>query len=650
MTIYEVLHMGLEHQCAGRLPQAEAIYREVLGSDPVNADALHLLGMVAFQCGRLELAADYIGQAIRVNSQISPFHNNLGNVLRQLSRLDEAVRSYEEALRLAPGSIEAHINLGNALQDQGRFAEAAQACRQALALMPGSVEAHNNLGNALLGLRRTSEALAEFDRALELNPDYAEAWVNRAAALKELEQLEEAEASCREAIRRRPGLAPAHSNLAAVQLQQERLEEAEASCREALRIEESAEAYSNLAGVYLKRKKFEEAETHALRALALNPRDAGAQANRAGALHGMGRLEEAMEVFRLAIELDPRHATAHYGLGNCMAGELRTDEALACYSEALRLKPGDVSTHMNRGLLLLAQGEFAEGWREYEWRRRKKEYQRKLPGARWDGEDPWGKTILLYAEQGLGDTLQFVRYAPLVRRMGARVVLECPARLIPLLASFEGYDWLVAGTALPEFDLYAPLPSLPGLMGTRVENIPAEIPYLKADPELVAHWGERMKPFTGYRVGLVWTGNPDNGDNRKRSIPPEKLAVLAEVPGVTLFSLQRGRPAEEAGKISPRVVKIEDEAAEITDTAAIIKNLDLLISADTMPAHLAGALGTPVWTLLAYAPDFRWMLEREDSPWYPSMRLFRQPRRGDWDAVIASVAAELAERLRCPAR
>jgi len=641
-TLFEALTLGLEHQRSGRFPQAEAIYRAVLRQDPRNADALHLLGLLAYQAGRHGVAADYIRQAIRVNGRISPFHNNLGNALQGLGRLDEAISAFEQALQLDPRNVEARVNLGNVLQDQRRFDQAARQYREALRRAPERAEIHNNLGNALLGAGRLEQAVEAFDEALRLMPDYVEAYINRATALKESGRLIEAEACCREGLRRRPDLPAAHSNLAAILLQQGRLEEAEAGCREALRLNPGfCESYCNLAAILLRRKRFSEAEECARQALRLDPRHPAAYNNLGSALDEQDRSEEAARCYREALRLQPGLVDAHNNLGNYYAARLCFDEALRCYDQALTVRPADVNAHLNRGLVLLVRGDLAAGWEEYEWRWKKQEYYpRRFRKPLWDGSDPGGKTILLHAEQGLGDTLQFVRYAPLLRQRGARVVLECQPRLVPLLEHFRaGYDQLIAaGAALPEFDWHAPLPSLPRLFRTRVDTIPARVPYLDVPEEKVAVWAERMAPYTGFRVGLVWAGNPQNSTDRKRSIAAVQLLPLARVAGITLFRLQRG---DSAAPAELNLVELEDEACGLIDTAAIIRNLDLLISVDTMPAHLAGGLGAPVWTLLPFAPDFRWMLAREDSPWYPTMRLFRQPRPGDWDAVVERVSSEI---------
>ena len=546
-SVVETLQIGLAHHSSGRLVEAEAAYRGVLGGDPRNADALHLLGMVFHQRGRNREAAAYISQAIRVNGRIAPFHNNLGNIL------------------LA----------------QGRFAEAAEA----------------------------------FDHALELNPGSVETCVNRALALKALGRFQEAETGCREVLRRRPDLTVVWLNLSAILRDAGRLEDAEVSCREALRREPgAAAAHANLAAIYLERKQFREAE----------------------------------ECARYAVDLDPNHAIAQNNLASALEGLGRDADALAGYQRALALDPGLADAHFNLGMVLLRNGDFERGWAEYEWRwKAKPRAARQFRQPVWDGSELAGRTILLHAEQGLGDAIQFIRYAGMVRARGGRVVVECPERLTPLLETVEGVAAVVRrGARLPRFDVHAPLLSLPGIFGTRIDKIPADVPYLRLES-----WarGPVQKQMSAQpkRVGLVWSGSKENPYNRIRSIPVARLAVLAGVPNAAFYGLQRDLDATEAKTAAElEIENLEQESGSLADTAAAIAGLDLVIAVDTMVAHLAGALGRPVWLLLPFAADWRWLRDRTDSPWYPTMRLFRQPQPGGWQAVLKNVREALTDANR----
>jgi tetratricopeptide (TPR) repeat protein len=637
--VLEALTGALEHHQAGRLPEAVAVYRAILASDPSNADALHLLGMAVAQTGQRCAAIELIGRAIEGRPAVPAFHNNLGTVLQAEGRLDEAVRSFQRALELDPGYAEAHINLANCCQSLKRWDEAVMHYREALRLKPGSPEGHNNLGNALAALGRAAEAIACYYEAARLKPVYAEAWVNLAGVLKEQSRLEEAAACCRRALEFRPDLAEAHSNFAAVLVKMERFAEAETEALRALELSPSlAEAHANLAVVRLEQKRLEEAAACARRAIELKPEVPEAHSNLGDVFAKQERAEEALACYRRALELKPYGAELHNKLGFGLQRLGRFGEALERFEEAVRLAPGLADAHINRAMAWLQAGDFERGWAEYEWRWKGREFSRRtLPRPRWDGPPIPGRTILLHAEQGLGDTVQFVRYAPLVKAVSrATVVLECQSRLVPLLERLEGVDRIVpAGSPLPDFDVQAPLLSLPGIMGSR----PVAAPYLEVPSERVERARARMGGGNVFRIGLAWAGNPNHQRDRARSIPLAALAPLAQVPGTAFYSLQRGPEAEQTGF---EVIRLEEESGDILDTAAAILNLDLVISIDSLIGHLAGALGKAVWILLEIAPDWRWLLDTDRSDWYPSVRLFRQAQRGDW----AELTGRVAEALR----
>jgi len=332
-------------------------------------------------------------------------------------------------------------------------------------------------------------------------------------------------------------------------------------------------------------------------------------------------------------------------IGDALRHEGSNGEAIACYRVALRHDPDCAAAHLALAHSLLLTGNFEQGWEEFEWRWRAGGIS-PCPFSQplWDGSPIEGRTILLWAEQGLGDTIQFIRYAALLERGGARVVVECQPGLAGLLETVPGVEKVVPfRSPLPDFDVQAPLQSLPRILCTRLETIPAQVPYLSADPELVERWGPPIAAFEGFKVGLTWAGNPSQVNDRARSLTLAQLAPLARIPGVALFGLQLGLQAAELHSPPPGLIltNLVDESSQISDTAAIIMNLDLVISVDTMVAHLAGALGRPAWTLLSFSPSDRWLLGREDSPWYPTMRLFRQPRPGDWQSVLERVAEAL---------
>jgi hypothetical protein len=407
-----------------------------------------------------------------------------------------------------------------------------------------------------------------------------------------------------------------------------------------------AEAQLNLAAVFEDQGRLEEAADGLQRLLRMKPDYVQALSNLGSVLKKLGRLTEARRCLEKALELKPDFSEAHNNLGAVLEQMGCWEGAASRYQTALRWQPDLVEAHMNLSMLWLLTGEFERGWKEHEWRWKKKGTAPRACGRPlWDGAPLEGRTILLQAEQGLGDTLQFIRYAAVVKQHGGRVVFECPARLAPLLRTVPGVDRLIdPGDPPPQCDVYAPLLSLPRILRTTLASIPCQVPYLAVDGGLVEAWRTRIGECAGRRkIGLVWGGNPSNKNDRNRSVPLRQFAPLAIAPRLALFSLQRGPQAAELRSAPPglEIADLEESAGQVTDTAAAILCLDLVITVDTMAAHLAGALGRPVWLLLPFAPDYRWLLGREDSPWYPTMRLFRQPSPGDWLAVIRRVVEEL---------
>ena len=386
------------------------------------------------------------------------------------------------------------------------------------------------------------------------------------------------------------------------------------------------------------------------KAIAINPREASLQSNLGNLLLPQGRLDEAVACYRKAIELKPDFSEALNNLGNALRALKQLDEAVTSYRRALELRPDDPEAHYNLAMALLARGDMPAGWEEHEWRWKTPQSapsRRDFAQPQWRGEAAEGRTLLIHAEQGFGDTLQFCRYAPLAAARGLQVVLEAPKPLIRLLGSLSGVDRLVAqGEATPQFDLHCPMLSMPLALGTTITTIPGDVPYLRADAAHVAVWRTRIASLGNRlpRIGLAWAGNPRKqllaaaATDRRRSIAPDRLAPLFELPGLHFFSLQKDGPAAPAHF---PLIDFMSEMEDFADTAALIANLDLIISVDTSVVHLAAALGKPVWMLDRFDPCWRWLVGRRDSPWYPGLRLYRQPKPGDWDSVVAEVTRDL---------
>ena len=427
-----------------------------------------------------------------------------------------------------------------------------------------------------------------------------------------------------------------------------RLKEAEEIYREILSGDpDNAQAWQLLGVIAHQRDNDAEAIDHIRRALALNPRLASAYNNLGLIYQRAGNETEAIVCYQRALEINPQYAEATFNLGRTHDDLGRYDQASALYDRAVELQPDLGDARLCRATLNLLRGDFEAGWREFEWRWTVEPHQpREIDRPKWDGKPLFGKTILLHGEQGLGDNIQFIRYAPLVKERRANIVFVCQTLLVPLMESCPGIDRVIAtGEKVPRFDVHAPLLSLPGIFNTTLESVPANVPYLFAYPALVEKWRERLAELHGLKIGINWQGRVGKGEFRKRDIPLDCCAKLGQIPGVRLVSLQKG---VERGEVKNAGIwdpgdDWDKTAGAFMDTAAIIKNLDLVITSDTSIAHLAGALGVQVWVALPFVPDWRWMLDRSDSPWYPTMRLFRQKQPGDWEAVFQEIRKALAQ-------
>ena len=683
LAIQQALDLAVQHHAAGDLGKAEGIYQQVLQTDPSQPVALHLLGVIAHQVGNNDVAVDLITRALAIkpdfaeahnnlgnalkelgkldeavasflkalaiNPEFAEAHNNLGNVFKELGRLDEAVAGFHKALAIKPDYAGAHDNLGNTLIELGRLEEAAASYRKALAINPDLADAHYNLGNVFKELGRPDEAVASFHNALAVKPDYAEAHSKIGRALHDLGKLDEAAASYRKAIAAKPDYAEAHNNLGNALQDLEKLDEAVASYRKALAIKpDFTVAHNNLGNALKEQEKLDEAVASYLQALAINPDFAEAHSNLGIALKELEKLDEAVASYRKALAIKPDLADAHYNLGNTLIELGRLDEAVASLDRALALKPDLADAHANIGMLQLLMGDFQNGWEHFTWRWRTKDFLRPRDYREpfWDGGKLAGKTIFVYPEQGVGDVIQFSRYLPLLAAGGGRVLFEVPKALFRLYAGGGLAENLVkAGESPPPFDCHAPLLDLPRHLKTTAETIPGCSSYLEAAGELKEEWANRLGPLTEFRVGIAWAGNPIHKNDHNRSIEASLFRPLTEIPGISIYSLQVGRNGEAARVFGEGAADLAPHLTDYAETAAAIGNLDLVVSVDTSVAHLAGVLGKPVWTLLAFMPDWRWLLERDDSPWYPTMRLFRQEKRGDWRRVIEDVGKALKDRL-----
>jgi len=618
MTVVAIAHLlkaVQEHYQAGQFQQAAHLCRQVLQQHPRQGDAHFWLGLISDQQGRLEESITHYEQVLALQPNSAEAHGNLGAVLLKVGRIGAAIAHHRQALARMPDNPNAHYNLAVALYQQGTVDEAIAEYQQAVALNPHYANAHHNLGMAFYRQNKLDEAIAHYQQAVTLTPDHANCHNSLGVALYRKGKLEEAIAHYQQAIALNPDYAVAYDNLGIALKQQGKLEDAIASYRQAI---------------------------------ALNPTYASAFNNLGNALREQGQYEAAALACQEALRLRPDYADAHNTYGCVLVDLGNYEAAIAAYEEALHHAPNYADAHLNLGMIRLLLGDLQRGFAEYHWRWRSQQCSPlRYPQALWDGADLQGKVILLTAEQGFGDTIQFARYATLVAQRGGRVVIACQKPLIRLLATVPGVERCVdRDKDNVETHAHAPLMELPEILGTILDSIPATVPYVA--PPVDSTLALDTPPNTGLKIGFVWSTSPTNSTTPRRSCSLSYFLSLLEIPGVALYSLHKEPPASDLAALEsqPRLQDLRSHLQDFGDTAAAIAQLDLIITVDTAVAHLAGALGKPVWTLLPFVADWRWLRDRSDSPWYPTMRLFRQPRHGDWDSVFQQVRRSLEATLQ----
>ncbi len=577
-----LLKKGIALHKQGQIADAQEIYERLIASEPKQFDALNLLGVIAYQSYNYELAVELIGKALEINPHYSAAHTHLGLAMARMKRYEDAIASYNRALAIKPDSAEAYANRGSAFEALGHLELAVES----------------------------------YDRAIEIKADYAEAYFSRGNALKNLNCIEEAIHSYERAISYKS---------------------------------KYAEAYSNL-GVTLRiLKRYEDALVSYECALAIKPEYAEAYANRGNVLQDLKRLEKAIESYDRAIAIKNDYVEAYVNRGTALQALKQVKVAVESYDNAIAIQPDYVDAHWNKSLGLLLAGDFTQGWELYEWRweaANTAKNMRHLTKPLWLGnEDIGGKTLLLHAEQGLGDTIQFCRYAKLIADLGAKVTLEVPKALVGLLNGLEGVDTLIEkDQILPAYDYHCPLMSLPLAFKTELHTIPSPGTYLYADAIKRDEWCKRLGAPKNLRVGLVWSGSTGHKNDHNRSLTLEEL--LPYLPkGYEYISLQKEVRTEDRARLASSNIRYFGERLkDFSDTAALCALMDVVISVDTSVAHLAGALGKTTWVLLPYAPDWRWLLDRNDSPWYASIKLYRQGKEIQWAPVLERVAKELLKK------
>jgi tetratricopeptide (TPR) repeat protein len=682
-TVDRIVLQAAEHFSAGRPDEADALCAEVLRAEPDHLPALHLAAVAAFVTDRAADGAALLGRVFNIDPDHAPalitlgdalavkgeregavaafqralvrrpddagLHNKLGVALGELSRFGEAEAAYRRALALDGHLTRACFNLALVLAEQGRFTEAEEAYRTVIAREPAYRGVWLNLGNLLMDQRRLDEAAAAYRHALETDPDDPPLLGNLAAALYRQGLLEDAIVQYRRAVARVPDNAPMLRLLGLVLHEAGHLSEAAEIYRRSFALDPADHVIaSNLGACLSDLGSLDEAIAACEHALLLRPDHAPAWTNLGIIFEKQERVADALAAHRCAVVADPAYAKGHANLAVALRNAGEIDEALAVSHRAIALDPEQPLAQYNHAHFLLMNGDFVNGFEAYRWRRKCKTLSDGDPSftePEWQGEPLNGRTLLLFAEYGLGDALHFVRYVPMAAACGGRIVLQVQPALAALLRQLSDVTVIARGEVLPPFDLQLPLMSLPRVFGTTLDDIPADVPYLHADPGKLSRWRAALADVEALKVGVVWAGNPNHKGDRQRSLSAAAVLPRLMMPGVQLYSLQK-EPRPEDGEVlaalGSDIIDLAPALGDFSDTAAAVAALDLVIAVDTSVAHLAGALGRPVWMLTPYALDWRWLREREDSPWYPTMRLFRQRRPRVWDDPLLRLSAALA--------
>jgi len=642
-----ILSLYKQGKLALVVEQAEALTQQF----PRAAFFWNLLGAASAGLGRVQQAELAFRQACRLRPDDADGHNNLGNVLQAQHKLDEAIVAYQCAIEINPNNMRAYNNLGGALRAQNRLDEALVAYRHSININPDFSDTYYNIANIMLLRKNFDEAIAGYQRAVELNPDHARAFYNLGNALQKNNRLDDAIVAYRQSIEIRPDNVDAINNLGNAFYKNNNCDEAIAAYLRVLEIKpNNVSALNNLGNAFFKQNKFDEAIEVYQRAINNKPNYSEAYYNIGIVMRAQNKIDEAILAYRKAIEIDPEYASAYNNMGVLFRAQNKVEESVDIFQRAIKIDHDHASAYFNQGISLLLLGHFREGWNLYEWRWKTEAMKmnvREFDRPLWLGqEDICGKTIFLHGEQGFGDTLQFCRYADLVKKLGAIVILEVQKPLIRLLFDLKGIDRIVENKKdVRYFDYHCPLLSLPKALQTDLYSIPAAPYYLKSEISIQEKWSIRLGKKTRPRVGIAWSGNSLHRNDQNRSVFLEKiLCYLSE--DFEYFCLQKDiRERDRDILKNSKIRQFSDEITDFAETAALCELMDLVISVDTSVAHLAGALGKQTWILLPYIPDWRWLLERDDSPWYPSVRLFRQQQAGDWDTTLERVAVALHENF-----
>jgi tetratricopeptide (TPR) repeat protein len=613
------IRKGLALQEAGNWAAALECYLRAVAGNPRHRQGLFRAAIAHAHEGRFDESAGLLTRCLEAWPKFQDAAKALGGVRLSQARFEDAIAAFEKASEIGPPSAAVYCDQGTAHAALNQLERAGACFSEAAQLKPDYAEAHNKWGNLFRIQGRLDDAILSYKRAIRADRKHAQARYNLGSALQVQENFPKALDAYEHALALDPAIPGAENNMGLVLKALGRVVEASAAFR---------------------------------RALALKPDYVLAMLNLGTTLQAENRPQEAISMLQAALRLNPRDVRAFSNMGNAYVALNRPAEGLAAYGKALAIDPALAEIRYNVALAHLVMGDFESGWEGYDFRLESEMHRKKYAFAkpRWHRDQPLeGRTILVYAEQGFGDTLQFVRYVPLLEALGAQVILRVQVALRALLtAQSKTVTVITAKDPLPDHDFQVPLLSLPREFKTRLDSIPSNVPYIMAPAPKVAAWRTVFSKAVGLKVGLAWSGNPSHQFDYNRSVPLEMFArITADVP-VHFFALQKDYHGTDRTRLSgfPKINDISRTIVDFEDTAAIVTALDLVITVDTSVAHLAGALGTRTWLMLGFAPDWRWLLNRPDSPWYPSVRLFRQPAIGDWAAVVEELRTELSALAR----
>jgi Flp pilus assembly protein TadD len=643
-------HLGIVQAELKLFKKAVKSFRQAIKLNPNHPDVYNNIGLVYQDLEYLDKAEASICYAIKLKPNYPEAFNNLGVILKDANRLDEAEKCFQRAIELKHDYLAPYINWSMELKKMKRLDEAAVYICQAIQLSPNDPNLYNQLGLIFKDLNRLNEAEACVERAIKLKSDNPILYNNLGLIMQDNNRLDQAASCFLQAIRLNPNDSVTYNNLSLLFKKANKLSDAEDCLRRAIQLNpDYSSAYNNLGMILKNLNRLEEAEMYIRKAITLNANFTGAYNNLGVILKDLNCLDEAERYLRRAIALKSDYIEAHFNLGLVLKEANQLGEAENYLCQAIRLKPDYPEAHFALSTLYLIRKQFEDGWKKYEMRQEIFHHYQP-PISRWQGEELTGRKILLYYEQGFGDTIQFARYIPKVAELAAKTVVWVQESLQQLLSHSENAVTVYTGQNMPteEFDFACPLLSLPSVFNTSLETIPQSFSYIQANSECSIRWRKNLNEIDNsniYRVGVVWAGNPKHINDRKRSIPFNVFSKLFEISNINWISLQVGVGAEDVKESSCKVNAVSETIIDFYETAGIIDNLDLVITVDTSVAHLAGAMGKKTWVLLPFAPDWRWQLECEDSPWYPTIRLFRQSRIGNWQDVLEKVEEAIKVEL-----